>query len=72
MKEKKYMMIDDYVLDKVFGKIKEIIVIELFDDTKILIDTDDKLPGKITLEVVVRLMTCTINDDDKFSSQLLL
>ena len=66
------MMIDDYVLDKVFGKIKEIIVIELFDDTKILIDTDDKLPGKITLEVVVGLMTCTINDDDKFSSQLLL
>ena len=30
-------MIDDYVLDKVLNKIKEIIVNEKFDDTKILI-----------------------------------
>ena len=30
-------MIDDYVLDKVLNKIKEIIVDEKFDDTKILI-----------------------------------
>ena len=32
-------MINDYVLDKVFGKIKEIIHIEKLDNTKILIDT---------------------------------
>ena len=30
-------MIDDYVLDKVLNKIKEIIGNERFDDTKILI-----------------------------------
>ena len=36
------------MLDKVFEKIKEIIVHEQFDSTKILIDTDDKLPDDIT------------------------
>ena len=34
---------DDYMLDKVLDKIKEIIGIEKVDDTKILINTDDKL-----------------------------
>ena len=33
-------MVDDYVLDKLLGKIKEIIDIEKFDNTKILVDTD--------------------------------
>ena len=33
------MMVDDYMLGKVLGKIKEIIGIEKFDDTKIFIDT---------------------------------
>ena len=35
-------MVLDYMLDKVSDKIKEIIDIEKFDDTKILIDADDK------------------------------
>ena len=35
-------MVHDYMLDKVSDKIKEIIAIEKFDDTKILIDADDK------------------------------
>ena len=35
-------MVHDYMLDKVSDKIKEIIDIEKFDDTKILIDVDDK------------------------------
>ena len=48
---KRYLMIDDFVPDKVLGKIKEIIGIE-----KILIDTDDKLPDDITLKC------CDIND----------
>ena len=48
---------DDYVLDKVLGKIKEIIGIEKFNDTKILIDTDDKLLDDINLKNVVILMT---------------
>ena len=34
-------MVDDYMLDKVLSKIKEIIGIKNFDDTKILMD--DKL-----------------------------
>ena len=36
-------MIDDNILDKILGT-------EKFDDTKILIDTDDKLPDNITLK----------------------
>ena len=35
-------MVDDYMLDKVLDKIKEVIGIERFDDAKVLIDTDDK------------------------------
>ena len=48
-------MIDDYMLDKVFEKIKKI-GIEKFGDTKILIDTDDKWPDNITLKNIVILM----------------
>lgn len=36
-------MIGNYVLDEKLDKIKEIIDMEKFDDTKILIETDDKL-----------------------------
>ena len=50
-------MIDNYVLDKVLDKTKEIIGIEKFDDTKILIDTDDTLPEDITLKNAVILIT---------------
>ena len=32
---KKYFMVDDYMLDKALDRIKEIIGIEKFDDTKI-------------------------------------
>ena len=39
---KKYLTVNDYVLDK-------------FDDTKILIDIDDQLPDYITLKNVVIL-----------------
>ena len=49
MKEKKYLMTDYYVPDKVLDKIKEIIVIKKFDDIKILIETGDKLPVLILL-----------------------
>ena len=45
-------MIDDYVLDKVLDKIEEIIGIEKFEGTKILIDTDDKLPDDIALKML--------------------
>ena len=37
-------MLDDNILDKVLDKIRKIIGAEKFDDTNILIGTDDKLP----------------------------
>ena len=39
----KYLMVNSYILDKVLAKIKEIIGIQKFDGTKMLIETDDKL-----------------------------
>ena len=50
--EKKYLMVDDYILDKVLGKIKKIMNTEKIDNTVILIDTDGKLPDDITLEML--------------------
>ena len=49
-------MIDYYLLDKVLDETKDIIGIEKFDDTKILIDTDDELPDNINLKNAVILM----------------
>ena len=43
---KKYLMVDDFIIGKVLGKIKRI-SIKNREDTKILIDTDDKLPDNI-------------------------
>ena len=50
MKKKK--MIDDYVLNKVLNKIKEIIGIEKSDETKVLVSTDDKLSDNIAFEML--------------------
>ena len=49
MQKLKYLMINDYVLEKELDKIKETIVILKFDDAKIVIDTEDKLPDYINL-----------------------
>ena len=65
-------MFDDYILDKVLDNIKKIKSIEKFDDTKILIDTDDKLLDDITLKNVLILMTSVIKDGIKFYPQLFL
>ena len=46
--------------------------IEKIDDTKILIDTNDKLPDDIILEKVVILMACIIKDNKKFYLQIFL
>ena len=43
------------ILEKVLDKIKEIIGID--DDTKFLIDTNDKLPDGVTLNNVAILIT---------------
>ena len=64
-------MVYDYMLDKVLDTIKEIVGIAKFHDTQILIDTDDKLPDYITLNVVI-LTTCLIKDDNKLCPQIFL
>ena len=64
-------MVNDYMVDKVLDKIKETIGIVKFDDTKILIDSVDKLPDYITLKNVV-IITCIIKDDDIFYPQIFL
>ena len=45
-------MVDDYMLDKVVEKTKEIVGIEKFDHIKTLIGTEDKLPDKDTLKML--------------------
>ena len=65
-------MAEDYTFNKVLDKFKEIIRIEKFDDTKILIETDDKLPDDITFKNVAIIITCVIKDIDKFCQQLFL
>ena len=59
-------MADHSMIDIVLEKIKKIIDIEKFDDAKILIDTNDKLPDDITLKNIAIIITCVIKDDDKF------
>ena len=72
MEGKKYLMVADYMLNKVLGKIKETLSIGKFDDTKTLIDTDDKLPNDIALRKAVILMTCVIKDGSQFYPQIFL
>ena len=69
---KKYLRVGDYTLNKALDKIKKIIGIKKFDDTKILTDKNDKLPNDITLKNVSILVTCVINDNDKFYPQMFL
>ena len=58
------------MLDKGLDQIKEIIDIEKFDHTKILIDTINKLSEDITLKKC--LMTYVIKDEDKLYPQIIL
>ena len=71
-KGKKYLVIDESVLDKVSYKFKNIMDIEKLHDTKNLIGTDDKLPNDITLKNVKTLITCVIKNGDKLYSQIFL
>ena len=64
------MMVDYYILRKVSSKIKEIISIEKFGDTKILVVADDKFPDNSTLKNVVILIICVIKDGDEFYPQI--
>ena len=58
-------MVGDYMLDKVLDKIKMIIGIKKFDDTKILIEADDKLLDDVTLKNVVIIITRAIKNAEK-------
>ena len=60
MKGKKYLLVDDYMLDIILNKIQKIIGTEKFDNAKILIDTDDKQPDYITFKNVVILVKGTL------------
>ena len=69
---KRYLIVNDDMLDKIIDKIKETIGIVKFDGTRILIDTDDKLPDYITFKNVVILITCVIKSITKIYPQLFL
>ena len=69
---KKYLIACPCILNKVLKKIKDIIGIEKFDDTNILIDTNDKLSDYITSKNFLIIMTSVVNDDGKFYLQLFL
>ena len=58
-------MVNDYIQDKVSYKVKETIGIVKFDETKFLIDTDDKFLDFITLKNVAILITYIMKDDGK-------
>ena len=58
-------MVKDYMLDKVLDNIRERIGIIKLEDTRILVDTDDKI-----LHVI--LLTSAITDYGKFYPQIFL
>ena len=60
------------MLDKASDKNKMMIRIEKMDDTKILIQTDDKLLDDVTLKNVVILIICAFKNDDSFYSRIFL
>ena len=68
----KHLIVDDNILGKVLHKIKMVIYIKKYDDTNVLIETDDKLPDDITLKNVVILIKCALKDGGKFYPQMSL
>ena len=72
MKEKKCLMVDNYVLYKVLDKLKETIGIEKLGNTEILIVIDDRLPEDIIFKNFVILITCILHGYGKFYPQLFL
>ena len=63
------MLADDYILDKVLCKTKEIIRICKFGNTKLLNDAVDELANSIT---IVILMASAVENGVIFYPQLLL
>ena len=58
--------------DKVLNRIKEVKGIEVFDNSRILVEIHDKLPDDITLRNVVILITFVIKNDGRFYPELFL
>ena len=69
---KRYLVACHCILNKALDKIKWIIGNETFRDTKVLFNTDNKLPDYITLENFVMVMVYAIKNVDKFYLQLFL
>ena len=65
-------MVNDYIQDKVSYKVKETIGIVKFDETKFLIDTDDKFLDFITLKNVVILIRYIMKDDGESYPRIFL
>ena len=65
-------MVKNHVLNEVINRIKEIIDTGEFDNTKILVDTDDILPDDIALKSVVIWVTCVEKGDGKIYPKLSL
>ena len=65
-------MVDDNMLGNVLDKSKEIIDIETFNSSKILIDIHHKLPYNITSKNIEVLIKCFIKDDVKFYPHVFL
>ena len=59
-------MVEDYIQHRALSRIKVIVSTLEFDNTEILVDTDDKLPDNIMHKNVLILMTCIIKDDGNF------
>ena len=63
---------NDYMLDIVLSKVKKTIDIRKFDNTKILINTDDEMLNYFTLKKFATWITCVIKDHGKFHPQIFL
>ena len=63
-------MVDYYMVDKVLYEIQETLDIEKLDESKILINRNDKLSNDITLIRVAILMSCAIRNGNKFCPQI--
>ena len=65
-------MAEGNMKDKVLNRIKEVKGIEVFDNSRILVEIHDKLPDDITLRNVVKLITFVIKNDGRFYPELFL
>lgn len=69
---RKKLIYNHYILDKVLDKNKETWGIVQFHYTKILSDTDNKLPDYIILKNAMILIICIIKYDGKFYTKIFL